>query len=67
LGTITDVLIEQENPDTGEWLGRSARFAADVDGVVYVKGPERLGEIVPVEITAADTYDLLGLVVTNSQ
>lgn len=65
LGTITDVLIEQENPDTGELIGRSTRFAADVDGVVYVKGAARLGTIVPVEITAADTYDLFGRVVVD--
>jgi ribosomal protein S12 methylthiotransferase len=60
LGQIVEVLIEQENPQTGELLGRSQRFAPDVDGVVYVKGEAHLGSIVPVKITASDVYDLYG-------
>jgi ribosomal protein S12 methylthiotransferase len=55
-------LIEQENPATGMCIGRSARFAPDVDGLVYVQGAAPLNQIVPVEITAADTYDLFGRV-----
>lgn len=61
IGLTVPVLIEQENPQTGEWIGRSPRFSADVDGVVYVKGPAQIGRIVPVEITAADPYDLYGI------
>ena len=61
---VVDVLIEQENPATGELIGRSARFAPEVDGLVYVRGAAKLGTIVPVAITAADTYDLYGEVVT---
>ncbi len=60
VGRTVDVLIEQENPATGELIGRSARFAPDVDGLVYVKGAARLGAIVPVEIVDADIYDLHG-------
>ncbi|MGB3535529.1 MAG: 30S ribosomal protein S12 methylthiotransferase RimO [Microcoleaceae cyanobacterium] len=60
VGNIVDVLIEQENPATGELIGRSTRFAPDVDGLVYVEGNARLGNIVPVEITDADIYDLYG-------
>jgi ribosomal protein S12 methylthiotransferase len=55
-------LIEQENPATGELIGRSARFAPEVDGLVYVTGEATLGSIVPVNITAADVYDLYGQV-----
>ena len=62
IGQTVDVLIEQENPSTGELIGRSARFAPDVDGLVYVKGSAALGQIVPVTIEAADTYDLFGRV-----
>jgi ribosomal protein S12 methylthiotransferase len=43
-------------------IGRSPRFSADVDGLVYVQGAARLGAIVPVEITSADVYDLYGRV-----
>jgi ribosomal protein S12 methylthiotransferase len=60
VGRVVDVLIEQEHPETGILVGRSARFAPDVDGVVYVQGQARLGSIVPVEITDADVYDLYG-------
>ncbi|MGJ5674436.1 MAG: 30S ribosomal protein S12 methylthiotransferase RimO [Nostochopsis sp.] len=62
VGRIVDVLIEQENPSTGELIGRSARFAPEVDGQIYVSGQARLGTIVPVAIKEADTYDLYGVV-----
>ena len=63
VGQTVEVLIEQENPETGEYLGRSPRFAPEVDGWVYVQGEASLGTIVPVEITAADVYDLYGRMV----
>lgn len=67
VGKRVDVLIEQENYQTGELIGRSARFAPDVDGLVYVLGQASLGEIVPVEITDADTYDLYGRVASGRE
>ncbi|MCS7030986.1 MAG: 30S ribosomal protein S12 methylthiotransferase RimO [Gloeomargarita sp. SKYG116] len=66
VGRVVDVLIEQENPQTGVKIGRSARFSPEVDGQVYVTGPAPLGAIVPVKITQADVYDLYGEVVTIS-
>jgi ribosomal protein S12 methylthiotransferase len=68
VGRIVDVLIEQENPSTGEMIGRCARFAPEVDGEVRVLPGEgglcaAPGTMVPVRITAADTYDLIGEVV----
>lgn len=66
VGRIVDVLIEQGNPSTGELIGRSARFAPDVDGLVYVNGQAPLGQIVSVVIEAADTYDLFGSVVPST-
>ena len=62
MGKTLDVLIEQENPSTGELIGRATRFAPDVDGLVYVKGTASLNQIVPVTITATDIYDLYGMV-----
>ena len=68
VGRIVDVLIEQENPSSGEMIGRCSRFAPEVDGEVRVM-PGALGlcaapgTMVPVRITAADTYDLIGEVV----
>ncbi len=65
VGKIVDVLIEQENPETGELIGRSGRFAPEIDGQVYVVGQAKLGTIVPVKIQSADTYDLYGQIVNN--
>jgi ribosomal protein S12 methylthiotransferase len=66
IGKVVNVLIEQENPETGELIGRSARFSPDVDGLVYVQGNARLGSMVPVAIDHADVYDLYGRVASAS-
>ncbi|HCF27069.1 MAG TPA: 30S ribosomal protein S12 methylthiotransferase RimO [Cyanobacteria bacterium UBA11049] len=66
VGKVVNVLIEQENPETGELVGRSARFSPEVDGLVYVEGQARLGSIVPVRITDAEPYDLHGQIVSNN-
>ncbi|PZD71619.1 Ribosomal protein S12 methylthiotransferase RimO [Acaryochloris thomasi RCC1774] len=73
VGQIVNVLVEQEHPGTGKLIGRSSRFAADVDGLVYIHPQEggsqnqavRLGSLVPVEIVAADAYDLHGHLCNN--
>ncbi|MFN6517859.1 MAG: 30S ribosomal protein S12 methylthiotransferase RimO [Nostoc sp. CreGUA01] len=65
VGKIVDVLIEQENPESGELIGRSGRFSPEVDGQVYIQGQAKLGTIVPVAIHHADAYDLYGQVVNN--
>lgn len=62
IGQTVDVLIEQQHPQTGELIGRSPRFAPEVDGLVYVEGEGRLGSLVKVQITDADIYDLYGYV-----
>jgi len=67
IGKVVDVLIEQENPATGEMVGRSARFSPDVDGLVYVTGEARLGSLVSVVIDDADVYDLYGHVATVAE
>ncbi len=69
IGKVVQVLVEQEHPETGERVGRSPRFAADVDGLVYLQPPTTptqvsLGSLVPVQITAADVYDLYGCLLT---
>ncbi len=65
VGKVVDVLIEQQNPQTGELIGRSSRFAPEVDGLVHIRGDARLGSMVPVEIQNADPYDLYGQVVKS--
>jgi ribosomal protein S12 methylthiotransferase len=64
IGHVVDVLVEQENPETGELIGRSARFSPEVDGLVYIQGQASLGALVPVLIVDADVYDLYGRVAT---
>ena len=65
VGRTVDVLIEQHNPQTGAMIGRSGRFAPEVDGEVHVQSgadgqQARPGTMVPVQITGADIYDLSG-------
>ena len=46
--------------DNGQWYGRTQGQAADIDGVVLLRGKLEweAGTIVPVKITRASTYDL---------
>jgi len=60
VGETVDILVEQGKPKTGEFIGRSARFAPDVDGLVYLQGKASLGTMVKAKITHADVYDLYG-------
>ncbi|MEM8603420.1 MAG: 30S ribosomal protein S12 methylthiotransferase RimO [Cyanobacteria bacterium P01_H01_bin.121] len=67
VGEVVDVLVEQEHATSGLKIGRSARFAPEVDGQVYLQGEAHLGSIVPVRVTAADAYDLHGEVVSVAE
>jgi ribosomal protein S12 methylthiotransferase len=58
IGRTLDVLIEGSGD--GLSVGRSYRDAPEVDGLVLVKEELPLGEIVPVLITGAMEYDLIG-------
>lgn len=65
VGETLEVLLEGVDPEQPDrWVGRSYRDAPEVDGVVYCEAaPDlRVGELVPVTITAADPYDLAGVV-----
>lgn len=58
-GKTFDVLVEGYN--NGLSVGRSYRDAPEIDGMVFIEGQEKVGEIVPVKITGAMTYDLAGV------
>jgi len=62
VGHMVSVLVEGVSPETDLLLkGRTATMAPDVDGQVLInKGEAVIGEIVPVRITEAHTYDLVG-------
>jgi ribosomal protein S12 methylthiotransferase len=58
VGRTLDILAEGYGD--GISLGRSYRDAPEIDGMVIVEGELPVGEIVPVRITGAMTYDLSG-------
>ncbi len=58
VGQTLDVLIEGQGD--GMSVGRSYRDAPEIDGLVLVQAELPIGEIVPVRITAALEYDLVG-------
>ena len=60
VGRVLPVLIE--GSDGGLSIGRSYRDAPEIDGLVIVEGEIPAGELVPVQITGAMTYDLTGTV-----
>ncbi len=61
VGKTVDVLIEQEDEETEEMIGRCARFAPEVDGQVRLTGKNTApGRMVPALITGSDLYDLIG-------
>lgn len=59
VGKSLDVLVE--GFDNGISIGRSYRDAPEIDGMVFIEGKARIGEIVPVRITGAMAYDLTGV------
>lgn len=64
IGKTVPVIVEGLHPETDLLLsGRTATMAPDVDGQVLInKGSANVGEIVPVQITEAHTYDLVGTI-----
>jgi ribosomal protein S12 methylthiotransferase len=60
VGQIMPVLVEGYGD--GLSMGRSYRDAPEIDGMVIVEGQLPVGEIVPVRITGAMAYDLIGTV-----
>lgn len=71
VGKTLDILVEGHSKSEDEHgeetngsisLGRSYRDAPEIDGYVLVEGELPVGEIVPVRISGATTYDLIGAV-----
>lgn len=62
IGKTVQVLVEGLHPETDLLLsGRTATMAPEVDGQVLInEGTAVVGDIVPVRITEAHTYDLVG-------
>ena len=58
VGRVLEVLVEGQSE--GLSVGRSYRDAPEIDGLVLVEGELPVGEMVPVHITDAMEYDLVG-------
>jgi ribosomal protein S12 methylthiotransferase len=74
VGKTLDILVEGHGAaededgnslDVAISLGRSYRDAPEIDGYVLVEGELPVGEIVPVRITGATTYDLMATAEIN--
>ena len=60
VGQTLDVLIEGQGD--GISIGRSYRDAPEIDGLVIIEDDLPVGDMVPVRINGAMTYDLTGVV-----
>ncbi|MGD8327745.1 MAG: 30S ribosomal protein S12 methylthiotransferase RimO [Sphingomonadales bacterium] len=62
VGTTQDVLIDEVD-DEGA-IGRTKGDAPEIDGLVYINNGQNLqtGDIVKVQVEAADAYDLRGVI-----
>ncbi|MEJ2588201.1 MAG: 30S ribosomal protein S12 methylthiotransferase RimO [Deltaproteobacteria bacterium] len=69
VGQTLPVLVEGASPETDLLLcGRTATMAPDVDGQVLInEGQGIVGEIMPVFITEAHEYDLIGGIVEENE
>ena len=68
LNRVITVLLEQQLTD-GRWLGRTEGDAPEIDGQMYVDGAAeqtsfRAGDMIKVRVLEADSYDLIGEVVS---
>jgi ribosomal protein S12 methylthiotransferase len=54
-----------EGRDKGIAIGRSYRDAPEIDGLVFIEGDAKIGDLVPVRITGAMAYDLTGVPVST--
>ncbi len=61
VGTVEKVLVTDQD-ESGRVLGRSQREAPETDGEILftARNIPEVGAFVPVRITQADTYDLMG-------
>ncbi len=61
VGYELDVLVDAQLDDD-QWLGRIYADAPEIDGSVYITGSGfSTGEMVPVELTGRQDYDLIGI------
>jgi ribosomal protein S12 methylthiotransferase len=64
VGRVLPVLVEGHSDNLS--IGRTYRDAPEIDGLVLIPGELPLGELVPVRIDGAMTYDLTGYPVSGN-
>lgn len=65
VGQVQPVLIEGYND--GISVGRAYHDAPEIDGMVFIEGKAKVGEIVPVQITGAMVHDVTGRLVPGQK
>jgi ribosomal protein S12 methylthiotransferase len=64
VGSVVEVLIDGPGEEGWTWYGRTAAHAPEVDGRVLISGGKaEAGYFIPVEITGATEYDIIGKIV----
>lgn len=68
VGTSLKVMIEGKLPEDNVYIGRTYKDAPNVDGFIFVTSDKELmsGDFVPVVVTSAKEYDLIGEVANES-
>ena len=63
IGKILDILVEGYHNEYGVYFGRSKMDSVEIDGTVMFESEREFvfGDIVPVKITNAMEYDLVGI------
>jgi ribosomal protein S12 methylthiotransferase len=65
VGRQVSALIDEAATEAGPAIGRLSSQAPEIDGVVYIEGPVVSGDLVQVEITAAEAYDFTARVIPS--
>lgn len=61
-GKVLNMLVEGVDQENGVLIGRTYRDAPEIDGLVIAEGTGKVGDLLPVRITAAMQHDLFGQV-----
>lgn len=64
VGKSLKILVEEHDPKTASWIGRSFMDAPEIDGRVYLssKKPLKIGHFYHAQILKSTEYDLFGTV-----
>lgn len=64
VGEVVEVLVEHAG--AGRLRGRTSQQAPEIDGIIRLTGSAAPGELVRARVVGSDTYDLEGVVQTDS-